>query len=55
LSALYEFLVTAASDEAIKNYPWRTATGHMGLNAQEADITETVKALRLIPLPPTYN
>ena len=55
LAALYEFLVTAASDEEIENYLRRTATDHMGLNAQQADVTETVRALRRIALSPTDN
>ncbi|HEY1732730.1 MAG TPA: hypothetical protein VGG15_13325 [Terriglobales bacterium] len=55
LAALYEFLLTAASDETIEKYLRRTVTDHMGLNADQAAITETIKALRQIPLPRTDN
>ena len=55
LAALYEFLVTVASDEEIENYLRRAATDQMGLNARQADITETVRALRRIALSPTDN
>jgi hypothetical protein len=51
LGAVYERLVTGASDESIEDHLWRIVTEHMGLPAKQTDMKDTVKALRQIPLP----
>lgn len=52
LGGVYELLVSGASDERIEDHLWRIVTERMELNAKKADMANTVKALRQIPLPP---
>jgi len=51
LGGVYELLVGGASDECIGDHLWRIVTERMELRAKKSDMTNTVKALRQIPLP----
>lgn len=52
LGGVYELLVTGASDEDIGEHLWRIVTERMGLRAaKKSDMTDTIEALRRIPLP----
>ncbi len=55
LGGVYKLLVTGASDETIEDHLWRIVTERMWLSAKKSDMTDTVKALRQIPLPPNPN
>ena len=44
-----------ASDENIEDHLWRIVTDRMELSAKKSDMSNTVKALRQIPLPQNSN
>ena len=50
LGGVYELLVSGASDERIEDHLWRIVTERMELPAKKSDMTDTVRALRQIPL-----
>jgi hypothetical protein len=52
LGGVYELLVSGAPDESIEDHLLRIVTERMKLTAKKADMANTVKALRQIPLPP---
>jgi hypothetical protein len=54
IGGVYELLITGASEDSIEDHLWRIVTERMGLDAaKKSDMSETVKALRQIPLPPS--
>ncbi len=51
LEGINDLLVGGASDDSIEEHLWRIVAETMGLDAaKKSDMTETVKALRQIPL-----
>ncbi len=53
LDGVYELLVSGASDSDIEDHLWRIVSDSMGLDAaKKSDMTDTVKALRQIPIHP---
>ena len=51
LGNVYELLVGGASNACIAEYLWSVVTERMALPAKIEDMTETVTALRRIPIP----